>query len=72
MPEIRFARRRNRTPDQTSPVSRQEQARLLNDPAVPTSRVLTSTERKQEEDPAERPLGGAHRGHNPELHEEAA
>ena len=35
MPDKRFVRRRNGIPEQASPVSSQEQARLLNDPAVP-------------------------------------
>ena len=35
MPDRRLVRRRNRIPDQQSLVSTQEQARLLNDPAVP-------------------------------------
>lgn len=35
MPEKRFVRRRKSIPDQSSPVSTGEQARLLNDPSVP-------------------------------------
>jgi hypothetical protein len=36
MPDKRFVRRRKSIPEQPSPVSSQEQARLLNDPAVAT------------------------------------
>lgn len=39
MPEKRFIRRRNIAPDQGPVVSTQEQARLLNDPAVPIDNV---------------------------------
>ncbi|HEX6502306.1 MAG TPA: hypothetical protein VF011_03590 [Terriglobales bacterium] len=35
MPEKRFVRRRKSIPEQSSPVSTREQARLLNDPSVP-------------------------------------
>lgn len=44
MPETRFVRRRKGIPEQASPVSTQEQARLLNDPAVPINNVGTSTQ----------------------------
>jgi len=44
MPEKRFVRRRNSLPDQRSPVSNGEQARLLNDPAVPLDRIQRAPE----------------------------
>lgn len=44
MPEKRFVRRRNSIPDQGSLVSEREQARLLNDPAVPTDSVHTESD----------------------------
>jgi hypothetical protein len=43
MPDRRFVRRRNRIPDQQCPVSTQEQARLLNDPALPSDNVHRTT-----------------------------
>ncbi|HVO61002.1 MAG TPA: hypothetical protein VMT53_08700 [Terriglobales bacterium] len=43
MPDRRFVRRRNRIPDQPSPVSTQEQARLLNDPGVRTDNMHRTT-----------------------------
>jgi len=44
MPEKRFVRRRNSLPDQRSPVSNGEQARLLNDPAVPLDHIQRASE----------------------------
>ena len=44
MPERRFVRRRNNIPHQASLVTTQEQARLLNDPAVPTDTEHNPTE----------------------------
>jgi hypothetical protein len=44
MPNRNFVRRRKNIPDQASPISGQEQARLLNDPAVPINKVRSSTE----------------------------
>ena len=38
----RFVRRRNRVPDQVSSISAREQARLLNDPAVPLEEESTA------------------------------
>ena len=49
MPEKRFARRRNSMPDQESLVSTQEQARLLNDPAVPIENVQLPAREQTEE-----------------------
>lgn len=47
MPETRFVRRRKGIADQASRVSTQEQARLLNDPAVPIDHVEASAESDQ-------------------------
>jgi hypothetical protein len=49
MPERRFVHRRDSIPDQGSPISTQEQARLLNDPEVPIQTEHSATERNHAE-----------------------
>lgn len=44
MPEKRLVRRRKSIPDQSSPVSTHEQARLLNDPSVPLNHAQGASE----------------------------
>jgi hypothetical protein len=50
MPEKRFVRRKNSILDQDSLVSTQEQARLLNDPAVPIDHLHVPSREQNVED----------------------